>query len=159
MSENSEQTAGKKVMVKLKEDGEAAREAIMILVLFEVTVKSEGFNDYLALAAGLKDELARTDGCLSAERFRSLVNEGKLLSLSVWENEPAVEKWRNTLAHRLSQRQGRESLFAGYTITVASKLRSYTATDRTEAPEDSNRFFASSLKVLGEREPHPQETL
>ena len=109
----------------------------MVLVLFEVTVKKEGMNDYIALAAGLKDELARAPGYIRSERFASLVNAGKLLSLSVWENEQAVDAWRNTVNHRMSQRQGRNSLFESYTITVASRLRSYTDAERAEAPGDS----------------------
>lgn len=82
------------------------------------------------MAAGFKNELERTEGYLRSERFKSLVNEGKLLSLSVWENELAVQKWRNSFEHRLSQRQGHDSLFESYTITVASPIRSYTETDR-----------------------------
>ncbi len=113
----------------------------MILVLFEVTVKKERMPDYLALAAGLKDELARTDGFIRAERFTSLVNEGKLLSLSAWESEQAVETWRNALNHRLSQRQGYEALFESYAITVAAPVRSYTHTGRAEAPGDSGAFW------------------
>lgn len=118
----------------------------MILVLFEVTIKKECKNEYIALAAELKEELARAEGYIRQERFSSLTNEGKLLSLSFWESEQAVEKWRNMLQHRMSQRKGRDALFAGYTITVASKLRSYTATDRVEAPEDSKAFFAAPGK-------------
>lgn len=78
----------------------------MVFVLFEVKVKEEGVKSYLALAAGLKKELESAEGFIRAERFQSLVNEGKILSLSVWENEGAVEKWRNTVQHRMSQRQG-----------------------------------------------------
>ena len=113
----------------------------MILVLFEVTVKKEGMNEYLALAAGLKDELARAEGYIRSERFTSLVNEGKLLSLSVWESERAVDAWRNTVNHRMSQRQGRDSLFESYTITVASRLRAYSNAERAEAPGDSGDGF------------------
>ena len=109
----------------------------MILVLFEVTVKKERMNDYIALASGLKDELARAPGHIRSERFASLVNAGKLLSLSVWENERAVDAWRNAVNHRMSQRQGRDSLFESYTITVASGIRSYTDAERAEAPGDS----------------------
>lgn len=68
----------------------------MVFVLFEVKVKEEGVNAYLALAAGLRDELEHAEGFIRSERFTSLVNEGKILSLSVWESEKAVEKWRNT---------------------------------------------------------------
>ena len=116
----------------------------MVFVLFEVTVKEEGVKAYLALAASLKKELERAEGFIRSERFKSLADEGKILSLSVWESEEAVEKWRNALQHRMSQRQGRDSLFEHYTLTVASKIRSYTPADRCEAPEDSEHFFARS---------------
>ena len=109
----------------------------MILVLFEVTVKKERMDDYIALAAGLKGELTRAPGHIRSERFASLVNGGKLLSLSVWENEQAVDAWRNSMNHRMSQRQGRDVLFESYTITVATGIRSYSDVDRSEAPEDS----------------------
>lgn len=113
----------------------------MILVLFEVTVKKEGMKEYLSLATRLKDELIQADGFIRSERFSSLTNEGKLLSLSVWKSEQAVEEWRNNINHRMSQQQGRDFLFEDYTITVASKIRLYTKIDRTETPEDSKNFF------------------
>lgn len=116
----------------------------MVLVLFEVTIKKNCLDDYLALAAKLKYELVKSEGFIRSERFSSLVNEGKLLSLSVWENEEAVSKWRNQTEHRMSQRQGHDSMFESYTITVAAQLRSYTNNERLEAPEDSNRFFGQS---------------
>lgn len=113
----------------------------MIVVLFEVTVKPEGMGEYLSLAAGLKNELERAEGFIRSERFKSLAQEGKLLSVSVWESEDAVERWRNMLEHRMSQSRGREALFERYAITIASTVRSYTLTDRAGAPEDSNAFF------------------
>lgn len=116
----------------------------MILVLFEVIVKKSSMDGYLALAANLKNELVKSEGFIRSERFSSLVNEGKLLSLSVWESEEAVSKWRNQAEHRMSQRQGLDSMFESYTITVASGIRSYSNTDRSEAPEDSNRFLSHS---------------
>lgn len=114
----------------------------MVLVLFEVMVKKEGRNEYLSLAEGLKDALIQADGFIRSERFSSLAHEGKLLSLSIWENEQAVDTWRNAMHHRMSQRQGRACLFENYTITVTSKIRSYTETDRAEAPGDSKKIFA-----------------
>lgn len=113
----------------------------MILVLFEVTIKKSYKDGYLALATNLKNELVKSEGFIRSERFSSLVNEGKLLSLSVWENEEAVSKWRNQTEHRMSQRQGHDSMFESYTITIASQLRSYSNIERSDAPEDSNRLF------------------
>ncbi len=113
----------------------------MVLVIFEVTIKKDCMDGYLALAANLKDELMKSEGFIRSERFSSLVNEGKLLSLSVWESEEAVSKWRNQAKHRMSQKQGRDSMFESYHITVASKICSYSKDDRSEAPNDSNQFF------------------
>ncbi len=113
----------------------------MVVVLFEVTVKKEGMKHYLALAASLGKMLANAEGFIRSERFSSLVNEGKLLSLSIWENEQAVEKWRNEAKHRMSQQEGHGALFEDYRITVASQLRSYTDGIRSEAPADSNAFL------------------
>ncbi|MDV0446002.1 hypothetical protein MmiAt1_16080 [Methanimicrococcus sp. At1] len=109
----------------------------MILVIFEVTIKEGCTDDYLAAAAKLKEKLAEAKGFIRAERFQSLAEERKLLSLSVWENEEAVNEWRNLPEHRQRQQQGHDVLFESYTITIASALRSYTETDRQEAPADS----------------------
>lgn len=114
----------------------------MVYVLFEVTIKKENMDDYLALAAELKSELAKAKGFVRSERFSSLVNEGRLLSLSVWESEDAVAEWRNQVQHRNGQQLGRESIFESYNITVASAIRSYSDTDRTDAPDDSNLYFS-----------------
>ena len=113
----------------------------MILVLFEVVIRKNCMNDYLAIAGNLKEELIKNDGFIRSERFSSLVNDRKLLSLSSWESEEAVNKWRNQREHRIGQQQGRNSIFESYTITVASKIRSYGNIERSEAPEDSNKIF------------------
>ncbi len=98
-------------------------------------------DNYLDVAAALKDELIKSEGLIRSERFSSLIDEGKLLSLSVWESEEAVSKWRNQTKHRMGQQEGRDSIFESYTITVTSKIRSYSNIDRTEAPLDSNKTF------------------
>ena len=109
-----------------------------VIVLFEVTVKDGKMEDYLKMAASLKDSLANAKGFIRSERFSSLVTEGKLLSMSVWENEECVSKWRNLAAHRMAQKHGRANDFSDYKITVVTPVRTYTMTDRTEAPMDSN---------------------
>ncbi|NFD28609.1 antibiotic biosynthesis monooxygenase [Clostridium botulinum] len=89
----------------------------------------------------LKHELVKIDGFIHSEGFSSLVNERKILSLSVWEDKDAVSKWRNIVEHRMAQQQGSDSIFESYTITVVSSLRSYIDKERAEAPNDSNTFF------------------
>lgn len=112
-----------------------------IIVLFEVRPTKEGKQKYLDMAAMLKPMLAGFEGFISAERFTSLNEEGKLLSMNVWTDEAAVRRWRNVMKHRMSQKEGREKLFESYKITVCSAIRSYTDTNREQAPEDSNEFF------------------
>ena len=106
-----------------------------------LAVKSTKMNDYLKMAASLKDSIANAEGFIRSERFSSLSAEGKLLSLSVWKDEESVEKWRNLAAHRMCQKHGRLHDFEDYKLTVVTPLRTYTMTERQNAPADSNHFF------------------
>ncbi|MDY0274241.1 MAG: antibiotic biosynthesis monooxygenase family protein [Desulfomicrobium sp.] len=117
----------------------------MIFVIFEVVVHPEAMDKYLLLATELKQELEKTPGFIRAQRFQSIGDECKLLSLSVWENEQAVDQWRQNLAHRLSQRQGHYELFASYTLSVAQKISQYTQEERSQAPQDSQEFLHTSF--------------
>lgn len=109
----------------------------MIAIIFEVE-PAEGQRDrYLDYAAKLRVELEKMDGFLSVERFESLTTPGKLLSVSFWRDEAAVDGWRNLPAHRRMQAIGRSGLFAGYRLRVAAVIRDYGLDDRAEAPADS----------------------
>ena len=109
----------------------------MIAVIFEVWPAPGRKDDYLAIAASLRDELARIDGFLSVERFQSLTDPDKLLSLSFWRDEDAVRQWRVQSRHRASQAKGRAGIFADYRLRVAGVLRDYGLTERAAAPDDS----------------------
>lgn len=114
----------------------------MVYILFEVEVAEGRQDDYLARAASLKGSLASASGFVRSERFESLAQPGKLLSLSVWENEEAVAAWRNLDLHRQCQEAGREGVFEDYAITVLSPVqRSYGMASREHAPADSNERF------------------
>ncbi len=109
----------------------------MIAVIFEVR-PAEGRRDtYLDLAAKLRDDLATMDGFISVERFQSLTDPAKLLSLSFWRDEQAVAAWRNQSRHRATQSAGRAGVFAEYRLRVASVLRDYGLEEREQAPADS----------------------
>ncbi|HEY9104034.1 antibiotic biosynthesis monooxygenase [Chitinimonas sp.] len=112
----------------------------MIAVIFEVRPTEGRANDYLALAASLRPELEAMDGFVSIERFQSLSESGKLLSLSFWRDEDAVAQWRRREAHRLAQSAGRAGIFADYRLRVAVVLRDYGMLERTQAPDDSRRL-------------------
>lgn len=116
-----------------------------IVVLFEVKPTKAGMEKYLDLAAMLKPMLNGFEGFIRAERFSSLNENGKLLSMNIWTDEAAVERWRNVMQHRMSQKEGREKLFESYRITVCSEIRSYTDTERTQAPQDSNQYFHTEV--------------
>ena len=109
----------------------------MIAVLFEAWPASGEQQRYLDLAAALRPELERLDGFLSIERFQSLAEPAKLLSLSFWRDEGAVAAWRNTPAHRSTQSEGRAGVFADYRLRIATVSRDYGMVDREQAPSDS----------------------
>lgn len=109
----------------------------MLAVIFEVTPTAEGEAEYLATAAALKLLLAEIEGFLGIERFASLSEPGKILSLSFWRDEAAIAQWRQLEAHRFAQQLGRQQLFVDYRLRVATVVRDYGMTPRDEAPVDS----------------------
>ncbi|MBQ0708521.1 MULTISPECIES: antibiotic biosynthesis monooxygenase [unclassified Ochrobactrum] len=116
----------------------------MIAVIFEVwPADDDRRGQYLDIAASLRDDLSKIDGFLSIERFQSLADPDKLLSLSFWRDEKAVREWRNLPSHRLAQGKGRNDVFENYRLRVASVMRDYGLNDRIEAPEDSRSAHAA----------------
>ena len=109
----------------------------MIAVIFEVWPAEGRKQDYLDIAARLKPELERIDGFLSIERFESLSEKGKILSLSFWRDDEAVRHWRAVEDHRQAQQAGRHGVFRDYRLRVASVIRDYGMNERLEAPADS----------------------
>ena len=109
----------------------------MIAVIFEVLPTDNGKAEYLAIAASLKERLSDIPGFISIERFQSMADPNKLLSLSFWRDEVAVAQWRNLEEHRAAQTKGRGSLFADYRIRVGSISRDYSMLEREQTPEDS----------------------
>ena len=109
----------------------------MIAVIFEVWPAEGRRSRYLDMAAALRAELEGIDGFLSVERFQSLTEPGKLLSLSFWRDEEAVRQWRNRTAHRAAQAEGRREVFRDYRLRIAQVIRDYGLTDRDQAPADS----------------------
>ena len=98
----------------------------MYAVIFEVKIKETGKDKYLAIAAKLREQLEALDGFISIERFQSLVDEGKLLSLSFWESKEFIDLWKQNLEHMQAQSEGRSKLFDAYRIRVAEVVKDYT---------------------------------
>jgi heme-degrading monooxygenase HmoA len=99
----------------------------MIAVIFEVIPHDQYKQDYMDAAAALRPLLDKIDGFISIERFQSLSQPGKILSLSYWRDEEAVKQWRNLEEHR------------NYRLRVAHVLRDYGLNERAEAPTDSRQ--------------------
>lgn len=109
----------------------------MIAVIFEVWPAEGRHEEYLNIAADLRPMLDEIDGFISIERFESLSQPGKILSLSFWRDEEAVAAWRSRGPHRDAQRRGRSEIFADYRLRIAGVIRDYGLNDRDEAPADS----------------------
>lgn len=110
----------------------------MIAVIFEVTPADGRRDTYLAHAARLREELQKIDGFISVERFQSITDPAKMLSLSFFRDEAAVAEWRNHERHRATQTAARSGIFTDYRLRIASVIRDYGMTERRDqAPDDS----------------------
>ena len=123
----------------------------MIAVIFEAWVPGTSQSEYLDLAAKLRPLLANIDGFISIERFQSLTDPEKVLSLSFWRDEAAIAAWRNLSEHRRVQAAGRDHVFADYHLRIANVTRDYGMTARDEAPPDS--------RAIHEADPAPNPAM
>jgi heme-degrading monooxygenase HmoA len=117
--------------------GVRRQEKFVIAVIFEVKPAEDHRDEYLAIASALRPQLEQIDGFISIERFESLTEPGKLLSLSFFRDEDAVKEWRTLESHRKAQFKGRAGVFEDYRLKVAAVIRDYGMFDRDQAPNDS----------------------
>jgi len=109
----------------------------MIAVIFEAFPAPGKQDSYFDIATQLRPELNKVKGFISVERFQSVTDPGKFLSLSFWENEESINQWRNMEQHRHAQATGRRSIFNDYRLRIATVMRDYGMFDRDQAPSDS----------------------
>ena len=109
----------------------------MVAVLFEAFPAKGKWDEYMDIAAKLRPELNQIEGFISIERFQSVHNPQKVLSLSFWKDEESIREWRNIELHRIAQKEGRSSIFDNYRLRVATVQRDYGMTEREQAPGDS----------------------
>jgi heme-degrading monooxygenase HmoA len=115
----------------------AGKGVIVIAVIFEFTPAEGRFPEYMQLVGELKADLDKAEGFISLERFESINNKGKFVSLQFWRDEESVRKWRNVQKHREAQKKGRAGIFKSYRLRIASVLRDYEMDKRAQAPKDS----------------------
>ena len=111
----------------------------MLAVIFEVWPAPGRADEYFQLAAALKSDLEKIDGFISIERFQSITNRDKFVSISFWRDEDAIRRWREMEDHRAAQARGRGGVFSDYRLRVASVVRDYGMHERGEAPADSRK--------------------
>ena len=129
----------------------------MIAVIFEVVPAPGRKQEYLDLAASLRPDLEKMDGFVSIERFESLTDKGKVLSLSIWRDEDAVKRWRQFEGHRVAQAKGRGGIFADYRLRVASVIRDYGMFERAQAPADSRARHDTKARTANPDQPPKYE--
>lgn len=128
------------------------RRCRMIAVIFEVLPAAGRKEDYLHIAAHLRSTVEQVEGFISVERFQSLTDPDKILSLSFFEDEAAIARWRNLDAHRRAQSRGRGDVFQDYRLRIAHVVRDYGMFDRAEAPGDSQELHDGDLSAS-----HPED--
>lgn len=109
----------------------------MLAVIFEFWTNPEEASLYWDHAKAMGGLVKDADGFISIERFESVSEEGKFVSLSFWRDEAAVTAWRNRIQHRAAQSAGRAGAFRDYRLRVAEVLRDYGMERREQAPADS----------------------
>ena len=95
----------------------------MFSVLFEVNPKADQWDAYLGYAKMLRPELEQIDGFVDNIRYASLTREGWILSLSGWDTEKALVRWRTRARHHEVQEKGRGQVLMDYHLRVGQLTR------------------------------------
>lgn len=95
----------------------------MFSVIFEVNPRSDQWDAYLDYAKMLRPELEQIPGFVDNIRYRSLTREGWILSLSGWDTEKALVRWRTRARHHEVQKKGRDEVLADYHLRVGQLTR------------------------------------
>jgi heme-degrading monooxygenase HmoA len=119
----------------------------MVVVIFEVEPLPGKAGQYFDFAATLRPELEKIDGFISVERFESVSNKGKYVSLSFWRDEAAIQRWRAHVGHQQAQQRGRRDIFKDYRIRVAAVVRDYGMFDRQDAPAKAEPTWGEMMLV------------
>ena len=112
----------------------------MIVMIFEFELNDAHIDEYKQVGNSLWQHIAEVDGFISLNRYRSVSNPQKMLAIGLFENEEAVQEWRNMPQHREAQTLGRKRLFTDYRLRMAKITRDYSLHDREQVPDDSREF-------------------
>jgi heme-degrading monooxygenase HmoA len=90
----------------------------MFSVIFEVLPRVKNWDDYLNNTKMLRPELEQVEGFIENIRYKSLTREGWILSLSNWQDEKSLVRWRTHMRHHEIQQKGRDEILADYHLRV-----------------------------------------
>lgn len=122
----------------------------MFVVIFETRPSPAHQSSYMSIAASLKPELSAVKGFSSNVRYRSMTRPGWLLSLSTWENERALVRWRTAGSHHDAQAKARDGVMEDYHLRVGQVFGAEMIGDGDGDPErlDATEVGAAACVVL-----------
>tara|TARA_Y100000588_G_scaffold172398_1_gene186255 strand:+ start:867 stop:1169 length:303 start_codon:yes stop_codon:yes gene_type:complete len=98
----------------------------MIVVLFEFEPDPAYEGRYFELAGLLRENVEQIEGFISVERFESVSESGRFISVSTWQDLDGVKRWREHLEHTAAQNEAKDrGIFCNYRIRVAEVIRDY----------------------------------
>jgi heme-degrading monooxygenase HmoA len=109
----------------------------MIAVIAENILKEGQEQAFLDISYRIRPSIEAIDGFLSVERFESLTEPGKILSLSFWRDEEALLALWGNAPHRAAAIQARADILQDYRIRITEVVRDYGMFDREQAPPES----------------------
>lgn len=97
----------------------------MYVVIFEFSVKDGVRDRYFELADLMRKEISSQPGFIAMERFESLTEDNKVVSISTWQDEASIKNWKHNSKHQKAQAEGKSDIFASYRLRVAEVVRDY----------------------------------
>ena len=98
----------------------------MIVVLFEFEPDPSFEDRYFELAGILRENVEQIEGFISVERFESVSESGRFISVSTWQDLDAVKRWREHMEHMAAQNEAKDQgIFRNFRIRVAEVIRDY----------------------------------
>lgn len=87
------------------------------VVVFESVRARSGDDGYEAAAAALEARVASAPGYLGMSSVRD--GSGHGVTISFWESEEAIARWKSDVAHRAARARGRKDWYESFHLTIA----------------------------------------
>ncbi len=84
----------------------------------------DGDNGYGEMADEMLELASQQPGFLGAESVRDATGVG--ITVSYWESEEAIQRWREHSRHQIAQKLGRDVWYERYAVRVCKVERAYT---------------------------------